>query len=319
MRRLGVVSTGSQPGPVRVRSGPRSGPILARSGVARGVRLALLAGVTMVLATGCSVGHTFHGFGWPEHGITEQSHRMYNLWVGSVIAALSVGVLTWSLIFWCIIRYRKRGDDLPPQVRYNVPIETVYTVIPFVIIAVLFYYTARTETYVDKINDKTPPAVQVEVLAFQWNWKFTYRGETDVNNEKISTVGTPDVVPVLVVPTGERIRFIENSQDVIHSFWVPDMLFKRDVIPGVTNQFEVTIDREGAYVGHCAEMCGTYHSEMNFELRAVSQAQYAQFLALRHAGSTTQQALATILPATHGLATTTSPFTGKPNTVPLGG
>jgi cytochrome c oxidase subunit 2 len=94
------------------------------------------------------------------------------------------------------------------------------------------------------------------------------------------------------------------------------MLFKRDLIPGVTNQFEVTVDREGAYVGRCAELCGTYHSMMNFEVRAVTKSQYDRFIELRAGGMSTTQALATLLPQTHGLATQTSPFTQKPDTAP---
>ena len=283
------------------------------------MRAALLVGTVGPLTvglSGCSVGRTFRGFGWPEHGVTEQAHQMYNLWIGSVVAALAVGVFVWGLIFWCVVRFRKRGDELPPQVRYNLPIEALYTVAPFLIIAVLFYYTAVTETFVNKVDDRTPPAVTVDVLAFRWNWKFTYPGERDNAGEVIETTGTADVVPVLVVPTHERIRFVETSADVIHSFWVPEMLFKRDVIPGVTNQFEVTVDREGAYVGRCAELCGTYHSMMNFEVRAVTSAQYDQFLALRRSGLSNTEALATMLPDTRGLATQTSPFVGKPDTAP---
>jgi len=109
-----------------------------------------------------------------------------------------------------------------------------------------------------------------------------------------------------VLPTNEKVRFIENSDDVIHSFWVPDFLFKRDVIPGRTNSFEVTIDRQGAFVGRCAEFCGTYHSAMNFEVRAVSPADYQRYISARAAGMTTGQALQAIgLPAT---AVTTHPF-----------
>ena len=114
-------------------------------------------------------------------------------------------------------------------------------------------------------------------------------------------------VPVLVLPTNRRIRFIETSRDVIHSFWVPDLLFKRDVIPGYQNKLEVTkITTEGAYVGRCAELCGTYHSMMNFELRAVSPEKYDQFIKLRQQGLTTPQALEKI--GEEPYAVTTKPF-----------
>src|SRR5918911_902278 len=112
---------------------------------------------------------------------------MYELWIGSVIAALVVGAFVWGLIFWCVVRYRKRGDQLPPQTRYNLPIELLYTIVPFLIIAVLFYYTAIIETYVNKTS--AHPDVRVEVVAFKWNWQFRYLdpGSTGPDGQPVST------------------------------------------------------------------------------------------------------------------------------------
>jgi cytochrome c oxidase subunit 2 len=126
-----------------------------------------------------------------------------------------------------------------------------------------------------------------------------------------STLGSSEVIPVLVLPTGRSIRFEETSRDVIHSFWVPELLFKRDVFPGnIRNTFEVDgLETEGAYVGRCAELCGTYHSMMNFELRVVSPQQYDQFLAAKRDGRSTQEALSAIGEAP--LAVTTKPFETK--------
>jgi len=268
-----------------------------RRAVRLGVPLALLA----VTAAGCDTQQVLR-LGWPN-GVTQQAQRMLHLWQGSVVAALAVGFFVWGLIFWSVIRYRKRTDELPPQVHYNLPIEVLYTIVPFLIVAVLFYYTAIDESYVDRQSAK--PDVTVHVVAFQWNWKFSYDRRDKAGNI-IETIGTNSQIPILVLPTNEKVRFIENSDDVIHSFWVPDFLFKRDVIPGRTNSFEVTIDRQGAFVGRCAEFCGTYHSAMNFEVRAVSPADYQRYLTARAGGLSTGQALQTIgLPAT---AVTTHPF-----------
>jgi cytochrome c oxidase subunit 2 len=286
--------------------------------VARGTRarLARLAGLgagaaaLMTVLGGCDVGSAFKGFGWPENGITPQANRMYDLWIGSVIAALVVGVFVWGLIFWCVVRYRKRGDELPVQTRYNMPMEFLYTIAPILVVSVLFYYTAIVQTDVDRTS-KTPD-VTVEVVAFKWNWQFNYRdGIGPDANTIASTLGSSDVIPVLVLPTGKRILFEETSKDVIHSFWVPELLFKRDVFPGnIRNQFEVSsIDQEGAYVGRCAELCGTYHSMMNFELRVVSPEKFDQFLEAKRDGATTQQALTQI--GEEPLATTTKPFPTK--------
>jgi cytochrome c oxidase subunit 2 len=267
--------------------------------------LGVVAVAAVMLLSGCSV-HNVFSFGWPVKDVSEQSKEMYNLWIGSVIAALAVGVFVWGLIFWCVIRYRKRGEELPPQTRYNMPMELLYTVLPFLVIAVLFYYTATIEADVNKIPKN--PDVTVDVVAFKWNWQFQYEGVTTPDGQKVSTIGASDYIPVLVVPTHKTILFVESSPDVIHSFWVPELLFKRDVFPGnVKNAFAVTINQEGAYVGHCAELCGTYHSMMNFELRAVSDATYQKFLAAKQQGMSTPDALRAVGDP-HPFAWQTFPF-----------
>jgi cytochrome c oxidase subunit 2 len=264
----------------------------------------------VLLLSGClrGLGDAFGGFGWPEGGITDQSGRMYDMWVGSVGAALLVGLLVWGLIFWCVVRYRKRGEELPAQTRFNLPMEVVYTIAPFLVIAVLFYYTAVIQT---DVNETTPdPDVTVEVVAFKWNWQFNYRDGVGPDAGTVaSTVGTSEQVPVLVLPTGQTIRFELASQDVVHSFWVPELLFKRDVFPGnVRNDFEVTIlvDKEGAYVGRCAELCGTYHSTMTFEVRAVTPDRYQQYLSALESGLSQPEALSSI--GEPPFAVTTEPF-----------
>ena len=259
--------------------------------------LGLGGALLLMLLSGCSLesfGSKFGNFGWPSNGISLQAHKMYDLWIASVIAALVVGIFVWGLIFWCVIRYRKRGDELPVQTRFNMPLETLYTVTPVLIVAVLFYYTAIVQTDVDKLS-KNPDQV-VEVVAFKWQWQFNYRDGMGADaNTVASTVGSADVIPLLVLPVGEKIRFEETSRDVIHSFWVPELLFKRDVFPGnVRNTFEVTLDKTGRYVGRCAELCGTYHAFMQFELVAVTPDQFNTYLAAKKAGSTTQEAMGAI-------------------------
>ena len=279
--------------------------MVAKSSVVR-PRAARLAGlgvsgaVLMALLTGCSaedVGSKVGHFGWPGPGISLQAHKMYDLWIASTVAALAVGVFVWGLIFWCVIRYRKRGDELPVQTRFNMPMEVLYTVTPVLIVAVLFYYTAIVQTDVDKLSNK--PDVTVEVVAFKWNWQFNYRDDIGIDaNTVASTIGTSDVIPLLVLPTGRKIRFEETSRDVIHSFWVPELLFKRDVMPAqgnlLRNRFEVDLDKEGRYVGRCAELCGTYHAFMQFELVVVSPERFDTFLEAKKAGQSTQDAMGAI-------------------------
>jgi cytochrome c oxidase subunit 2 len=238
------------------------------------VRLALVGVATALLTSGCSGRQTYEdafGIGWPSPK-TEQAKVMYDVWLGSVAAAAAVGVIMWALIGYAVVRFRKKSDELPAQVRYNLPIEVLYTVVPFVIIAVLFYYTAVGE---NKVNKLTPnPDVTIGVVGFQWNWQFNYV------DDKVQVTGEPQTGgATLVLPVHERIRFIETSPDVIHSFWVPDFLFKRDVIPGRLNSFEITPTAIGTYTGRCAELCGEKHSRMNFTVRVVSQADYDAYIA----------------------------------------
>jgi cytochrome c oxidase subunit 2 len=135
---------------------------------------------------------------------------------------------------------------------------------------------------------------------------------TYLNFDHVETLGTSDEIPVLVLPAGKRIEFQLAAADVIHAFWVPEFLFKRDVLPhpienNSVNVFQVEqITKTGAFVGHCAEMCGTYHSMMNFEVRVVSANDFKAYLQQRIDGKTNAQALQAINQSP--VATTTHPF-----------
>ncbi|MCU1593244.1 MAG: cytochrome c oxidase, subunit, partial [Frankiales bacterium] len=161
----------------------------------------------------------------------------------------------------------------PRQVRYNLPIEVLYTVVPFVIIAVLFYYTTVSQNFVNKLSDDDADRVNIGVVGFQWNWTFNYP------DDGVSVTGMPGQPPVMVLPTDTTIRFTQTSPDVIHGFFVPEFLFKRENIPGRVNTFEITINKEGQYIGRCTELCGEKHSAMNFYVRAVSPEAYRTFIA----------------------------------------
>ncbi|MGY1594384.1 cytochrome c oxidase subunit II [Geodermatophilus sp. SYSU D00708] len=262
------------------------------SRLARGSALGLLGVATL---TGCTPNNEFWRWGWPN-GITDEAFAMRDLWIWSVIAALVIGILVWALILWSVVAHRKRSDELPKQTAYNLPLEIVYTIIPFLIIAGLFFFTVVTQNRVQERSDD--PDVTVAVNAFKWNWQFVYPETTGQDGEPVNTVGSTDEIPILVLPTDETIRFEVASADVIHSFWVPEFLFKLDVIPGNENGrdnvFEVTIREEGAFVGRCAELCGTYHAYMNFEVRAVSPTDYDAYLAARESGLSTFDALESI-------------------------
>jgi len=246
-------------------------------------------GLTMA---GCST-EEFLRFGWPE-GITDQAEKMRELWTGSVIAALIVGVIVWGLIFWTVAFHRKKNDEVPRQFKENLPLEIVYTIIPIILIVGLFYYTVLAQNFVTGKSEE--PDLTVGVHAFKWNWEFEYADTSDEDSgDIVTTVGSSTEIPILVLPVDQVIRFEVYSTDVIHSFWVPEFLFKLDVIPGNENGrdnvFQVTVREEGSYVGRCAELCGSYHAYMNFELRSVSEEDYVSYIDARESGLTTAEAL----------------------------
>jgi cytochrome c oxidase subunit 2 len=232
------------------------------------LRLAGLAGIC-VLATGCD--NKWVRGGWPSP-VTDQGKKVMGLWQGSLIAAACVGAFVIALILYsCVAFRRRRADELPRQVRYNLPIEVLYTVVPIVIISILFYFTAIRENDEDAFTVK--PDLTVEVVGFQWSWQFNYL------HEGLSVTGRPGQPPQLVLPVGEHIRFYETSPDVIHAFWVVPFLFKRDVVPGRVNSFELVVTKAGTFQGRCTEFCGTYHDRMLFTVRAVDRASYETWLA----------------------------------------
>jgi cytochrome c oxidase subunit 2 len=249
-------------------------------------RTALLVPL-LVLLTGCSR-EDIPNFGWPN-AITPQGQRALDLWKGSSVAGLVVMVAVYGLIFWSCWAYRKRDDVLPAQVGYNLPVEVLYTVIPTIIVGFLFYFTARDQTYIDKLDKK--PDCTVNVVGFQWAWQFNY---TDCGTATgLSIVGRPGVTQAqggelshLYLPEGKVVRFVETSPDVIHSFWVPDLLFKRDVIPGRQNTWQVDSIEAGDYKGRCAELCGEFHSRMLFTLTVTSQSDFDSFVEAAKADTT---------------------------------
>lgn len=266
---------------------------VVRSRAVRLLKMASLAGTVAFLSTGCSV-HEVFAFGWPE-GVTPQAETMRALWIWATVAALVVGAIVAGLLMWSVIFHRKRSNEIPRQTQYNLPLEIVYTVIPFVIVAVLFYFTVTAQNFVNAKVDN--PDLRVRVVGFQWNWEFQYLQDkpgTDgirqvrrtADGSPLSTLGSSTTIPILVVPTNRVVEYQIVSTDVLHAFYIPDFLFKRDIFPrpeknSTDNVFQTTVQRAGAFVGRCAELCGTYHAMMNFELRALPEGLFDRYLVLR--------------------------------------
>ncbi|WP_082552805.1 aa3-type cytochrome oxidase subunit II [Phycicoccus sp. Root563] len=253
---------------------------------ATGVGLA----ITTLVLSGCA-GRAQDGF--LPRAVTEGGERVTSLWNGAWIAALAVGVITWGLILWCVVAYRRKKDDteLPVQLRYNVPMEILYTVVPVFMIAVLFYYTARDEAAL--LDTSKPADVVVNVVGKKWSWDFNYvkeqTYETGTQAELTGEPGAEESLPTLYLPVGQRTEFVLTSRDVIHSFWVPAFLQKLDMIPGRVNKFQVVPTEVGTFKGKCAELCGAYHSQMLFNVKVVTPAEYQAHIAeLKAQGNTGQ-------------------------------
>lgn len=210
--------------------------------------------------------------------VTEQGRAVNDLWNIFLVPAVAVAAIVWGLTTLAIVRFRRRSStppDLPPQVAGNRRLEIVWTVVPVTIVAVLFVLTLGA---VARINAPSDGGIDVAVSAFRWQWQFDYP------DEGVRVVGLPDVPAEMVVPVGEPVHVTLRSPDVIHSFYVPAFLFKRDAVPGRPNQFVFTVEQVGAYGGQCAEFCGIYHDRMKLTVRAVSRSDYEAWLAERRVG-----------------------------------
>ncbi len=251
---------------------------------------AVLAAGLLVLTTGCDA-KTVEQLGL-RSPVTTQAKLVVDLWQGAWIAAFCVGAVVWGGILWAVIFHRKRGDYIPHQVRYNLPIEILYTVVPFIMVGVLFYFTARDENRIDSLSAK--PQVVVDVTGFQWSWEFQYpgypvknsaHGVTEIGamwNGQIGAGSNESQLPLLEIPEHETVRFNLTSNDVVHSFWVLPFDFKRDVIPDHPNHFQVyptsTLYSGPDTIGRCSELCGLYHSRMLFRIKIVTPAQFTAWI-----------------------------------------
>jgi cytochrome c oxidase subunit II len=219
-----------------------------------------LAVTALVLAAGCT-----------PQSVTEQGQAIFNLYNLFMYIAAVVFVVVSGLVIWSVIRYRRRDDELPTQTHGNNKLELTWTVIPTVIVLFLFVVTIQAQ---DKVLDTSGDAdIDLTVTAFQWSYRFTYEGTG------AEVLGTPDSIPELVVPVGERIRVKLLSADVVHTFYVPQTLFKRQAIPGTENEFDLTFDKEGLYHGQCTQFCGLAHTDMTFRVRVVTHGEYQSWLA----------------------------------------
>ena len=258
----------------------------------RWVLLPVGAAAALVLA-GCTPTE-LNGFlpGFVEDGTPATNHTemISGLWVNSWIVLLVVGIITWTLMGWAAIAYRRRKGQtgLPVQLRYNMPIEIFYTIVPFILVIGFFAFTARDQAIIE--TQYEDPDVSITAIGKQWAWDFQYNGDEEDNSDAVWTMGIQaqpdkdgnidqDQLPTLYLPVDETVKIKLQSRDVIHSFWVVDFLYKKDMYLGKDNFMSFIPTREGTYAGRCAELCGEYHSMMLFTVKVVSAEEYESYLA----------------------------------------
>jgi len=246
---------------------------------------ALAVGAPLALA-GC----TFYPTYGASRGATKQAQDTFKLYSAMMTTGIIIGGLVALLILWTLLRYRRRSDEMPRQFHESIPIEVLYTAVPILIVAVLFLFTVLTENNVDAVvpvnatvTSTGKPVVEVRVTAFQWGWRFDYPG-LGVGVAGETTDGPGGHGPQMVVPANQTVQITLVSDDVIHGFYVRDFNFSRYALPGVTNVFDIDVLHTGTYNGQCTQICGLYHSEMLFSVKAETPAAFARW-ASSQAGS----------------------------------
>jgi cytochrome c oxidase subunit 2 len=207
---------------------------------------------------------------------------------------------------------------MPKQTQYHTAVEILYTVVPIVIVIGLFVFTVLAENKVDA----TPPhpGATITVNAFQWGWEFEYPGGPGSGcanpsspkanqNDCVKVIGQTTQDPTMVIPTGTNVQINLKSLDVLHGFYVPEFNFSRYASPGYITTFDFNALHTGDFRGQCTQLCGLYHSLMFFNVRAVSQAQYASWLHEQQAALSANPSSVPKLPSgvSSGTASTSSP------------
>ncbi len=272
-------------------SSPRTG----RSSVAIAALLVgalLIVGVVAVvinqgfdpLKTGQGILSSF----FPPRAITDRGESIRNLYDIIFGIAAVIFFVVEGLIVWTVIRYRRKPGDneLPAQTHGNAIAEVVWTVVPTLIVAFMFVISWQTLNTVEAVSPQ--PQLKVRAFAAQFLWTFDYLPadyQAGQETTPLYSVTTPEgETPEeggFVLPTDRTVHLYLQSPDVIHAFYVPQFLFKRDVVPGRVNSFEFTLnesDAGGTFHGQCAELCGVSHNAMHFDVHALTGADFDAWL-----------------------------------------
>ncbi|MBQ4850451.1 cytochrome c oxidase subunit II [Pseudoalteromonas sp. MMG012] len=207
-----------------------------------------------------------------RQGVTDISQNVYQLHMTIFLICCVIGVIVFAVMFWALIHHRKSKGAIAAQFHESTKVEILWTAIPFVILVVMAIPATKT---LIAMEDASKADLTIKVTGSQWKWHYEYMGH-DV--DFYSVLSTPreqmndkeekgehyllEVDKALVIPTGKKVRFLMTSDDVIHSWWVPDFAVKKDANPGFINEAWTNVNEAGIYRGQCAELCGKDHGFM---------------------------------------------------------
>ncbi|MCW5588060.1 MAG: cytochrome c oxidase subunit II [Legionellales bacterium] len=222
------------------------------------------------------------------YGVTPISHDIYNLHMITLWVCVLIGVGVFGVLFYSLYKFRKSKGAVPANFHEHLGVEIVWTVIPFLILLGL---AIPATLVLKKIDNGNNPQLTIRVTGYQWKWEYAYLdqgihffSQLSTPEAEIQGNAAPDkwflreVDNPLVVPVNEKVRLLITSNDVIHSWWVPELGVKQDAIPGYVNQNWFYIEKPGTYRGQCAELCGALHGFMPIVVKAVSQLEFAEWV-----------------------------------------
>lgn len=222
------------------------------------------------------------------YGVTPVSHKVYQLHMIILWICVVIGILVFAVMFYAIIFHRKASGHKPVAFHSHEALEVIWTIIPLLILVAMAVPATKTIIEIDDIDDAY---LTVKITGFMWRWHYEYVGtsvafmsdlatpyEQIINRAEKDEHYLREVNNPLVLPINKKIRFLTTGNDVIHSWWVPDLAVKKDAIPGFINEAWTKIETVGVYRGQCAELCGAKHGFMPIVVNAVPEDEFVRWL-----------------------------------------
>lgn len=240
-------------------------------------------------------------------GVTSIGAEIYDLHMLIMIICVVIGIGVFGVMFYSIIYHRKSRGVVPSQFHESTKVEVAWTVVPFLIL--IGMAVPATSTLLE-VYDNDDAELDILITGYQWKWKYEYLDENGENISFFSNLSTPqeeiyntdqkgehyllEVDEPLVIPVNTKVRFLVTANDVIHSWWVPEIAVKRDAIPGFINETWTKVPQEGIYRGQCTELCGAYHGFMPVVVHAVSREEFDAWMGSKRADKAAQVAASAV-------------------------